>query len=290
MYAKQLLNGLEVSDGDVNLNIDAHGRVISWGNSFHPGKVPSLDGDSSSRETERVCATLKQTLDTHKAELAAQSGSTGAWGLVKSAAQVFLPGLVTESAPVDLHAVKQLEANVRKVQLDHEALCGKPALSTEMIYPVDALLHLLARIHPADGLKEEPSEADFSSMPQHHFTPKPAPAEPATELISGPGLTKAGILSDVPARLMYTQTSHQDIPALVWKLEVELKDNWYEAYVDAKSGELVRIVDWANDYTWSTGETEGALKGGKQKPLPVPTPPKHITPYTYQVYPWGKLL
>ena len=89
---------------------------------------------------------------------------------------------------------------------------------------------------------------------------------------------------------MYTQTSDGE-PRLVWKLEVEMKDNWYEAYVDAATGELLRIVDWANDFTWHTAPAEEGgkvemLKGGKQKPLP--SPPKHTKPYSYHVFPWGK--
>lgn len=31
VYIKQRVNGLEVADADVNINIDANGRVISYG-------------------------------------------------------------------------------------------------------------------------------------------------------------------------------------------------------------------------------------------------------------------
>lgn len=277
-----------MSDGDINLNIDAHGRVISWGSSFHPGDAPSLDANSvRSTETSRLCTTLENTIDAHKTELIAQSGSTGAWGLVKSAAQVILPGLIPDSAPQDSHAVAQAESNIAKTQQHYDAICNKPTAKSQMMYPVDALLHLLPRIHPDNGFKSDLSADDFSSMPQHHLTPKPAPAEPATEIITGPGLAKAGVVSDIPARLMYTQTSDGE-PRMVWKFEVEMKDSWYEAYVDVQSGDLLRIVDWANDYTWhigKKGQEAGMLKGGGQKPLPAP--PKKVEPYTYQIFPWG---
>jgi extracellular elastinolytic metalloproteinase len=71
---------------------------------------------------------------------------------------------------------------------------------------------------------------------------------------------------------------------MVWKFEIEMKENWYEAYVDVYSGELVRIVDWASDISWST--PRDGLKGGKQKPLP--SPHKKHKPYSYQVFPWGE--
>lgn len=292
VYAKQILNGLEVSDGDINLNIDAHVRVISWGNSFHPGQAPSLDITSTpqSTETTRLCTLLETTLDAHKAEHAAQSGSKGAWGLVKSAAQVLLPGLVSDSSPTDLEAMARAESNIAKTQQHYDAICNKPSTAVEMLYPVDALLHLLPRLHPESGYRSDLSADDFSSMPHHHLVPKPAPAEPATEVITGPGLEKAGVVSDIPARLMYTQTSDGE-PRMVWKFEVEMKDSWYEAYVDVQTGDLLRIVDWANDYTWHTENKEKnveMLKGGKQKPLPAP--PKHVTPYTYQIFPWGQFV
>jgi len=289
VYAKQLLNGLEVSDGDINVNIDAHGRVLSWGNSFHPGDAPSLDATvRPSAETDRICSTLVDTLDAHKAELIAQSGQKGAWGLVKSAAQVILPGLVSESPARDEQHIAKIQKNIDRVKHHHDALCSGSTASTEMLYPVDALLHLLPRIAPHEHLVADLDASDFSSMPSHSLTPKPAPNEPATETISGPGLAKAGVVNDVPARLMYTQTSEAE-PRLVWKFEVEMKDSWYEAYVDSQTGELLRIVDWANDYTWHNeggANKVGVMKGGKQKPLPGPG--KKVEPYTYSVFPWGE--
>jgi extracellular elastinolytic metalloproteinase len=158
-----------------------------------------------------------------------------------------------------------------------------------MLTPIDALVSLLPRISEVHGLA--PSTLDFTSHSEHTLLPKQAPAEPPTEHISGPGLAAAGVVSNVPARLMYTQTSDQ--PRLVWKLEVEMQNNWYEAYVDTISGELLRIVDWSNDFTWHSKPKskdmqieESLNKGGKQKPLPAP--PKHNKPYSYDVFPWGK--
>ncbi|OWZ33300.1 extracellular elastinolytic metalloproteinase [Cryptococcus neoformans c45] len=286
IFARQLLNGLEVSDGDINLNIDRDGRIMSWGNSFHPGSVPSLSDihSSSSGETEKVCTTLHQHLDEHKAHLAELKGETGIWGLVKSAAQVVL-GSSLPLGEVDHHEIKKTHKSMRHIENHLRAMCHQPAVSTQsMLSPVEALVSLLPRLSPIDDL-EDISPFDLTSTPHHTLKPKPAFAEPPTEVISGAALSKAGVVSDVSARLMYTQVS-EGAPRLVWKYEVEMKDSWYEAYVDVLSGELIRVVDWASDFDIDElREKIEMMKGGKQKPLPIP--PKKIQPYSYQVFPWG---
>lgn len=289
IFARQLLNGLEVSDGDINLNIDRDGRIMSWGNSFHPGSAPDLSDihSSSSGETEKVCATLRQRLDEYEAHLAELKGKTGVWGLVKSAAEVVLGSSIPQSE-VDHHEIKKTIKSMSHIENHLHAVCHRPTASTQsMLSPVDAVVSLLPRLSPNDDL-EDISPLELTSTPHHTLKPKPAFAEPPTEVISGAALSKAGVVSDVPARLMYTQVS-KGAPRLVWKCEVEMKDSWYEAYVDVFSGELIRVVDWASDY-----DIDELIKkiemtnGGKQKPLPGP--PESLKPYSYLVFPWGELL
>jgi extracellular elastinolytic metalloproteinase len=291
IYARQLINGLEVSDGDINVNIDRDGRVLSWGNSFHPGPAPSaFDLDTSSDETEHVCEQLKTTISGHKAELASLKGDEGAWGFVKAAAEMVLGGLGGERKVTDEAQIRTVRQTLKHAKHHYKAVCKgdvAAASSEKMLAPVDALLALLPRVAEDHDLLEDLDHGDFASTPHHSLKPKAAPAEPPTEVISGPGLAKAGVLSDVPARLMYTQTS-TGAPRMVWKLDVEMQHNWYEAYLDVATGELLRIVDWANDLSWDTPTGDNkveAKKGGKQKPLP--SPPKKLEPYTYQIVPWG---
>ncbi|WVR04708.1 hypothetical protein IAU60_001719 [Kwoniella sp. DSM 27419] len=295
IFARQLINGLEVSDGDINLNVDRYGRILSFGDSFHPGSAPDLSEvqfSGASGETERHCKLLSDKLDAHKAHLAELKGETGAWGLVKSAAQVVLGGVIP-TQEVDDHAIRKVHKSIRHIKHHQDAICQDgtiTAASGGILSPIEALITLLPRIHDGpEGLDSSISVTDFAAIPEHSFKPKHAPAEPPTEIINGPGLDKAGVVSDVPARLMYTQVS-EGAPRLVWKFEVEKKDNWYEAYVDVKSGELLRIVDWATDYDFESrpatkSDPVEIKKGGGQKPLP--SPPKHIKPYSYQVFPWG---
>ncbi|KAG0194999.1 Fungalysin/Thermolysin Extracellular metalloproteinase 5, partial [Mortierella sp. GBA43] len=37
VYLRQVVDGLEVVNGDINVNVDRSGRVISYGNSFYKG-------------------------------------------------------------------------------------------------------------------------------------------------------------------------------------------------------------------------------------------------------------
>ena len=184
---------------------------------------------------------------------------------------------------------------MRRINHHIHALCDDDVGTTDYssLTPVQALISLLPRVSPKPtSMQPQLLENDFYSTTHHSLVAKAAPAEPPTQLIAGEGLSKYGVINDVPARLMYTQIS-QGEPRLVWKLEVEMKDNWYEAYVDSTTGELLRIVDWASDYSWDTPMQKSdvqAEKGGKQKPLPKPHPdiPKKVDTYTYQVFPWGR--
>jgi len=78
-------------------------------------------------------------------------------------------------------------------------------------------------------------------------------------------------VNPVKARLAYVQvpdgdTTHLD---LVWKFEVEMKDNWYEAAVSAHSPhKIISVVDWASDAY-------------------APVPRKDKAPATYNVFKWG---
>lgn len=280
----------------MNLNIDRDGRVISYGNSFHPGGASfAVDLDSTSDESSAKCAKIDSLIAQHKAEIAELKGSSdeGVWAIVKTAAQAIMGGFGGQpKKEVDHKAIRRMYKQIHHLKHQQEALCGSVAeakAAGQMLTPVEALLSLLPRLHSSTTTLSDLRVENFISTPEHSLAPKAAPAEPPTEHISGPGLAAAGVKNQVPARLMLTQTT-EGTPRMVWKMEVEMQDNWYEAYVDVLNGELIRVVDWASDYTWDSprkGESKAEImKGGKQKPLPAP--PTKYKPYTYQVFPWGE--
>jgi len=78
-------------------------------------------------------------------------------------------------------------------------------------------------------------------------------------------------VNPVKARLAYVQVPDGDSTHLdlVWKFEVEMKDNWYEAAVSANSPhKIISVVDWASD-------------------AHAPIPGKDKGPATYNVFKWG---
>jgi extracellular elastinolytic metalloproteinase len=284
VYVRQLINGLEVSDGDINLNIDSTGRVVSWGNSFHPSSsvTPSPFSPSEGQANEAICSVISESGFAAKQSLDATSGP---WGFVKSAAKAAF-GIGSDDVDHEELSAEVVKAQqmLDKARHHQDALC-RPLLvlpGEQILTPTEALAHILPVLQ-ADGNMVPISADDLESHPEHTFAPKAAPAEPPTEKITGRGLKVSGVVNPVPARLMYTQIE-TDLPRMVWMFEIEMKENWYEAYVDVYSGELVRIVDWASDISWST--PKDGLKGGKQKPLPAPH--KKQKPYSYQVFPWGE--
>ena len=57
-------------------------------------------------------------------------------------------------------------------------------------------------------------------------------------------------VNPVKGRLAFVQVPNGDTTTLqlVWKFEVEMKDNWYEAAVAAEAPHrIVSVVDWASD-------------------------------------------
>ncbi|KAG5219773.1 Fungalysin/Thermolysin Extracellular metalloproteinase [Salix suchowensis] len=79
-------------------------------------------------------------------------------------------------------------------------------------------------------------------------------------------------VNPVKARLAYVQVPNKASDStelnLVWKFEVEMSDNWYEAAVSAAAPHrIVSVVDWASD-----------------APIPKPKPG---APATYNVFAWG---
>jgi extracellular elastinolytic metalloproteinase len=84
-------------------------------------------------------------------------------------------------------------------------------------------------------------------------------------------------VAPVSARMVYVQVPNDDEGRtelqLVWKFEVEMRDNWYEAAVSFNHPHrILSVVDWASDAA---------------APLPIPPPPTPLPPATYHVFGWG---
>lgn len=162
----------------------------------------------------------------------------------------------------------------------------------------DAALFFIVASHPnpkkAQSILENfaSHRDDVSSHFEHHLHDSGAPVEILTNV--------PGTESPVKATLAYVQNPCTEESAceagqtstlsLVWRLEVEMHDNWYEAYVDALLPTRIKaVVDWVSDYsphgevsdTWPTSDSVA----------PIPKLPKEdkngVLESIYKVWPWG---
>lgn len=139
-----------------------------------------------------------------------------------------------------------------------------------------AALHFMIAAHPSPQIAHQ-LESDFdrhldaiSASMDHHFVAKTGSASPTETLAGVPGA-----VNPVPAKLVYVQspTCHSTKLTLAWKLEVEMEDNWYEAYMDATHPSHIHsVVDWASD-------------AAIHNVAPIPKEP--ATKATYRVWKWG---
>ncbi|TPX70025.1 hypothetical protein SpCBS45565_g01999 [Spizellomyces sp. 'palustris'] len=69
----------------------------------------------------------------------------------------------------------------------------------------------------------------------------------------GPSFAVSGAsfaLGAIPAKLKYIQQEDGKHMSLVWDLEVEMKENWYNAFVHSSTGDVVQLIDWVSDATY----------------------------------------
>lgn len=162
----------------------------------------------------------------------------------------------------------------------------------------DAFVSLLRHLSPTPEALPS-AEQVREKISVHHSTtllPNQAPGEPPMVTITGLPDDRSGGVVDgtVNARLMYQQVDAEREDGstelkLVWRYEAQMRDNWYEASVAVDDLRVVHVVDWASDAPPARKaeaiKVAKSHKGGKQKPLP--SPPKHVTPFAYGVFPWG---
>ncbi|KAF5319698.1 hypothetical protein D9619_008666 [Psilocybe cf. subviscida] len=255
IYVKQLVNGLEVADGDMNINIK-DGMVLSYGSSFFNGATPEPFANGSAESARLVrdnaCAALFQT-----------AASLGQNSYVDSE-QVIMAG-PSESAEEIQHLLNS-NCNTPEFAPHHNA--DDP----EDFRP--ALLKFMATATPNSAVADDilnnfNSHKDrMTVVPTSHF----APTETHVSFLVD---NVPDAVDTVKAKLAYQQVPNKAGDAtelhLVWKFEVEMQDNWYETAVSASAPhDIISVVDWASD-----------------APSWAPIPPTEPVVATYNVFKWG---
>ncbi|KAG6887494.1 hypothetical protein C0992_012040 [Termitomyces sp. T32_za158] len=242
VYVRQLVHGLEVANGDMNINIK-DGTVLSYGSSFYDGRVPEYIGHQDpslmSDPHRDYCDSLalpsyapQQTLsDQHSPELS------------------------------HLHYSNCRHQNLQLPGSKDDIADFRPALLQFMVAATpndDVVNDILANFDKhLNGMLIE--------APIGHF----APTSPSADVLVS---NVPDTVGPVKARLAYIQVPSKDGQgtqlAVVWRFEVEMQDNWYEAAVSATAPHrIVSVVDWASD-------------------APVPTDPESPAA-TYNIFVWG---
>lgn len=258
VYARQLIHGLEVADGNMNINVK-DGRILSYGNSFHNG-VPSLVDESDLRHPHReFCGELTSHLEKRYMDFLQQQDGQVVLDADRAANFDDYAGPLTH-----LHY-----SNCQFQELPYELAESKPA--TDLFDPRAALLQFMIAATPKpevvnailgdyDSHLEKMTFSDLS-----HLAPVD---EPSYLYIQGVPDT----INPVKSHLAYVQVPTKDGKSsdlsLVWKFEVEMQDNWYEVAVSATAPHrIISVTDWASD-----------------APVPKPSPK---SPATYKVFVWG---
>ncbi|RDB21981.1 Extracellular metalloproteinase MEP [Hypsizygus marmoreus] len=259
VYIRQVVNGLEVADGDMNVNIK-DGMVISYGNSFYQGSVPApfvnIDTELVAHPHRDYCDLLTTELETRVNEVSQFSGEQVVLGKHTSAR-------VEELAHI--HA-----SNCRHQNLPYEVPMSFNAVDDIADFR-PALLQFMVAATPNDEVVNDilgNFEEHVNKMvvtPSDHF----APSGDSIEFTVG---RVPDTVSPVKVKMAYIQVPSKkgDVMHLnlVWKFEVEMQDNWYETAISATAPHrIISVVDWASD-----------------APIPEPTTPE---PATYNVFAWG---
>ncbi|KAG5643840.1 hypothetical protein DXG03_009571 [Asterophora parasitica] len=255
VYVRQVVNGLEVADGDMNINIK-DGMVLSYGNSFFKGAVPHAVGNVDisllSDPHRDYCDVLSDELraNTHSRPYESQVAFNNPH--ISELSHVHLSNCAHQNLPYE---------SPSSFNQDDPA-DFRPAL----------LQFMVAATHNDDVVEDILDNFDkhmnemIVESPTEHFAPTDGPAELLVNNVPD-------TVNPVKARLAYIQVPGKEAGsmhlAVVWKFEVEMQDNWYEAAVSATAPHrIISVVDWASD-------------------APIPTEPEVSELATYNVFPWG---
>ncbi|CAL1702728.1 unnamed protein product [Somion occarium] len=262
VFARQFVEGVEIADGDINVNVK-DGVILSYGDSFHRGPL----GDPFSLTSER--------LDVHSEycnQLAAE---------MQSRVHRIQHQLFGEQTPMrdvldreqqGFETLFELrEWNCAHVDTPYKmSVEGKFSASSEEAFAGQALLQFMIAATPNSGLAESMAQRPSDYLNKMTFS--------YVHDLTGESVTPAFIIDNVPdavspvkAKMVLVQvpSGHATTLEAVWRFEVEMQDNWYEAAVTVtEPHRIVSVVDWASD-------------------SPIPTEPSEPKTATYNVFAWG---
>ncbi|KAI0288984.1 extracellular elastinolytic metallo proteinase [Russula brevipes] len=263
VFFRQMINGIEVADGDINVNVK-DGAVISYGDSFYRGGVPSIflmDEPTTPGPHAEFCDILQDSV-IERLNLLQQQ--------VVAADQVTMSGSSRKDEPLE-RMQRLYRWNCEHVRTPYEFAQMGFVKPDDLVDPRDALLQFMVAATPKDAVVADILSnygqiiENMTSWFESHFIGDDTTVP--VEMIDN----VPDAVSPVKAKPVYIQLPNGDKTILTqaWRFEVEMRDNWYEAVVSRRAPHrILSVVDWASD-------------------SPVPSEPAQRPPATYHVFPFG---
>lgn len=216
IYARQFVNGLEVVDGLINLNVK-DGLVLSYGDSFYRGGVP-------------------KGIETHLPEHR-DPQSEHCENLVRAPFRNLAEGEQVVFNTAEHPAMQNwLEDNCQKFNLENV-----------QDHPYSPLLHFISSaVSKVDSVLISSQPEEYLKA-MHHTNVFAPHGEDDHILIHN----VVGSVNPVKAKVVYVQVpnKHGEVELFsAWKYEVEMEDNWYDATVTMNAPyRIISVTDWASD-------------------------------------------
>ncbi|KAH9032534.1 extracellular elastinolytic metallo proteinase [Lactarius hengduanensis] len=263
VYFRQMVNGLEVADGDISVNVKG-GTVISYGDSFYRGYAPGvtlMDEPTTHGPHAEFCGLLQEQLVerlTLLRELAAVAN------------QVTMSGAQLTDEPYE-RMQRLFRWNCDHLRTPHELVERGFGKTSDIFDPRGALLQFMIAATPDDAVV-----ADILANHDQIIAGMTSWFEP--QLVGDFNAVLVEMINNVPdtvspvkAKPVYIQLPDGDKTMLIqaWRFEVEMQDNWYEAIISHQvPHRILSVVDWASD-------------------APIPSEPEQRQPARYHVFPFG---
>jgi len=216
IYLKQVVDGLEVANGDFNINIDRTGRVVSYGDAFYraDGKSVQLEeGDEPSSSTGRSHPKKQKSF------IMQLFGNDNAEDDESDAVAA------DEENQEQGHQVPFPPAHSAR---DRFIDAGEAVLALAKYLKVDT--------PPRDRIVVT-TETSLTGEPQSR--------------VLGFSFTETNGIPVVQKFIhFYDKATRQSRLRRVWDIVAEMEENWFHAHVDAVTGEVVSLNDWVSDASY----------------------------------------
>ena len=206
-----------------------------------------------------------------------------------------LHAMASDNGQVHMSPLSEMSELSQRLERLYATNCGSVKLASDRVASLladkpeddmssarDAVLTFMLAATPDENLQEDILSrysdylSEISSTFETHLT-SDGSVRPIEKLSNVPDT-----VNPVKAYPAYAQVPDGDrtILALVWKIEAEMQDNWYEAAVSMhRPHKIVSVVDWAAD---------AAIDPAQLAPTPKkPKKDERAEFATYNVFPWG---